>query len=517
MNEDGSNRGGPKTIWRLEAETEDATLAIAADLATLLQPGDVVTLSGDLGVGKTTFARAIIRARAKDPSLEAPSPTFTLMQVYEDGFGKIVHADFYRIEAVAELGELGWDEAREGALLLVEWAERAKEAFGEDRLDIRLSYAEPERRDARHITMSGYGAFARRLATFKALREFLREVGWGEAKRAFLQGDASSRAYETLEKADGEKAILMISPARPDGPPIRFGKSYSVIARLAENVKAFVAMDEAIQGQGFSAPKILARELDAGLLIVEDLGRTGVVDEQGPIPERYHEAIDVLAQLHARKLPDTLPVDGNVYRIPPYDLDALLIEVELLLDWYVGHVAKVMVASGARAIFINLWRQALAEVAAAPPTWTLRDFHSPNLIWLPEREGVNRVGLIDFQDCVMGHPAYDVVSLTQDARVDVPDDLEMKLIAHYALRRKELDPKFDMASFARTYAILGAQRATKILGIFARLDQRDGKPHYLAHLPRVERYLKKSLRHPALKDIENWYAANLPSRFGAAE
>jgi hypothetical protein len=193
-------------------------------------------------------------------------------------------------------------------------------------------------------------------------------------------------------------------------------------------------------------------------------------------------------------------------------MDALLIEVDLLLDWYVGHV-KASVASGARAIFSNLWRSALIEVASAPPTWTLRDYHSPNLLWLPEREGVRRIGIIDFQDCVLGHPAYDMASLGQDARVSVPDDLELKLLAHYARLRREADATFDMAAFARAYMILAAQRATKVLGIFARLDQRDGKPQYLAHMPRVESYLRKSLRHPVLAEIKAWYEANLPGLF----
>jgi tRNA threonylcarbamoyl adenosine modification protein YjeE len=514
MTEEASSKAAARTIWRIEAESEDATAAIAGDLATLLNRGDVVTLAGDLGAGKTTFARALIRAIAKDPSLEAPSPTFTLMQVYEGAFGKIVHADFYRIEAIAEVAELGWDEACEDAILMVEWAENARELFQGDRLDVRLSFAEPERRDARLITISGYGAFARRLASFKSLHELLRAAGWADARRIPLQGDASTRSYETLEKPSGETALLMIAPARPDGPPIRYGKSYSAIARLAENVKAFVAIDEGLLAQGFSAPKIFAHDLNAGLVVLEDLGREGVTDENGPIPERYFQAVDVLAQLHSRKLPDVIPIEGDgLYRIAPYDLDALLIEVELLIDWYVSHIARSMVASGARATFVNLWRQALIQVASAAPTWTLRDYHSPNLLWLPEREGARRIGILDFQDCVMGHPAYDVVSLSQDARVTVPDDLEMKLIAHYAHRRLELNPDFDMASFAKTYAVLGAQRATKIMGIFARLDLRDGKPHYLPHLPRVEYYLKKSLRHPALKDIKAWYEANLPALF----
>jgi N-acetylmuramate 1-kinase len=517
MSADATGKTAPRTVWRLDVATEEATAALAQDLATFLKKGDVVALAGDLGAGKTTFARALIRAISGDPNLEAPSPTFTLMQVYEGDFGRIVHADFYRIDAAADIAELGWEEVCEDAILLVEWAERARELLPSDYLEIRFSFAEPERRDARIVTVSGHGAFAQRLGSFKALREFLRNSGWADAKRAHLLGDASSRAYETLEKPNGERAILMISPARPDGPPIRYGKSYSAIARLAENIRAFVAVGEGLGAQGLSAPKILARDLDEGLAIIEDLGREGVVDENGPIPERYQEAVSALAHLHSRKLPDVLPIAGDgSYRIPPYDLDALLIEVELLIDWYISHIARSMVASGARAVFVNLWRQALVELASAPPTWTLRDYHSPNLIWLPQREGLRRLGIIDFQDCVLGHPAYDVVSLAQDARVTVPDELEMKLIAHYALARREADPDFDMAGFAKAYAILGAQRATKIMGIFARLDLRDGKPHYLTHLPRVEIYLKKSLRHPALAEIKAWYESNLPALFEAA-
>ena len=140
----------------------------------------------------------------------------------------------------------------------------------------------------------------------------------------------------------------------------------------------------------------------------------------------------------------------------------------------------------------------------------MRDFHSPNLHWLPGREGLKRLGLVDFQDSVLGPPAYDLASLLQDARVDIPDDMELRLIAHYARRRAGADPAFDAAAFTAAYAVMGAQRATKILGIFARLDKRDGKPQYLAHLPRIERYLAKSLAHPLMQPVKVWYQTHLP-------
>lgn len=505
-----------RSVWRVDVADEAETGALAKDLASLLGAGDMVTLAGDLGVGKTTFARALIRELLHDPALEAPSPTFTIMQSYESGALRILHADFYRIEDAAELSGLGWEEAVEDAIVLVEWAERASETLAQDRLDIRLSFADPATPSRRRVTISGYGAFAPRINSFKALRELLRKTGWADATRSFLMGDASTRAYERLEKADGARAILMISPPRPDGPPVRYGKPYSAIARLAENVTPFVAIANGLRAQGLSSPEIFGHDLDAGLLVVEDLGPEGVVDADGPIPERYLASAAALAHLHARKLPDRLPVDGaEDYVIPPYDMDALLIEVDLLLDWYAPHV-KSSIASGPRAIFANLWRTTLLDVTHAPPTWTLRDYHSPNLIWLTGREGVQRVGIIDFQDCVLGHPAYDMASLAQDARVTVPDELELKLLASYAKLRRETDADFDMADFVKAYSILAAQRATKVLGIFARLNQRDGKPQYLAHLPRIEAYLKKCMRHPALAALKGWYETNFPQLFGDA-
>lgn len=502
--------GAEPTIWRIDVADEAGTRDVAATVAGLLQPGDLVTLSGDLGAGKTAFARALIRKLTGEPDLEVPSPTFTLMQVYESGEFPIVHADLYRIGNASELTELGWDEATDSALVLVEWADRAGGALPHERLDVRLT-TPPEGGEHRHIELAGFGAFAKRIARAKGAIEVLRAAGWQDAQREFMLGDASTRAYERLTKADGAKAILMISPPRPDGPPVRYGKPYSAIAKLAENIRPFVAIDGALRDDGLSAPEIYAADLESGFAVLEDLGADGVVDENGPIRDRYAEAAAVLAHIHARPRSDTVAMDdGSIYRIPPYDLDALLIEIELLLEWYAPHVAGAQLSSGQRATFVNLWRQIAVEIVNAPPTWTLRDYHSPNLIWLAEREGIKRVGIIDFQDCVMGHPAYDVVSLLQDARVSVPDEMELRLLGHYAQLRRAATDDFDMAGFARAYAILGAQRATKILGIFARLDKRDRKPQYLAHLPRVTRYLRKNLAHPALSALRDWHVANLP-------
>ncbi|MCA0406606.1 MAG: tRNA (adenosine(37)-N6)-threonylcarbamoyltransferase complex ATPase subunit type 1 TsaE [Proteobacteria bacterium] len=496
--------------WRIALADEAETMRIAARLAAELQPGDLVTLSGDLGAGKTTFARAAIRALAEDEALEVPSPTYSLIQTYDSPRGRIVHADLYRVNDIGELAELGWDDEADGAIVFCEWAERAGSILAEDRLDARLEIA-PEGA-GRVLALTGHGRLAPRLRRARAIAALFTKAGFADPQRAYMQGDASGRAYERVtDGGTGRRAILMISPRRPDGPPIRMGKSYSTLVHLAESVHAFVAMTRGLRDQGFSAPEIYAADLDSGLLLIEDFGSEPVVDPQGPIPERYSVAVDVLAELHGRALPAELPVSGvETHKIHRYDLEALTIEAELLLDWFFPYATQRTANAGQRLSFVDAWVSTLESVIAGERTWTLRDYHSPNLIWLPERAGLNRIGLIDYQDCVIGHPAYDVVSLAQDARVEVPEALELQLLARYALGRKRRDPDFDMAGFTTAYAILGAQRATKILGIFVRLDRRDGKPVYLKHLPRIEAYLKRCLRHPALSRLAAWYGANLP-------
>jgi aminoglycoside/choline kinase family phosphotransferase len=196
--------------------------------------------------------------------------------------------------------------------------------------------------------------------------------------------------------------------------------------------------------------------------------------------------------------------------MPAYDIDAFLIEVELLLEWYLPRQG-IVVTDDARADFVGYWRDALQSVLDAPPTWVLRDFHSPNLLWLPGRKELARLGVLDFQDAVMGPPAYDLASLLQDARVDVPEAVEVALLGRYVRQRRTADADFDPGAFIRSYVTLAAQRASKILGIFARLDVRDGKPQYLRHIPRISSYLQRSLGHPSLEALNEWYTRQVPA------
>ena len=490
-------------------EDEQATRRLMVDIAAQIEAGDLITLSGDLGAGKTTLARALIRHLAGDERVEVPSPTFTLMQAYELPRFNLVHADLYRLSGPGELAELGFEDAADDAVTLLEWPDRAGDQLPSNRLDVALTLSPQHGETFRHARVTGYGTFMARAERIALIRRFLARNGFGQADRQFMQGDASTRAYERLT-LEGNNYILMNSPRRPDGPIIRDGKPYSAIAHLAEDVTPFIAMALALRERGFSAPAIMAADREQGLLVIEDLGPELVVEDGAPIEARYEVAADLLAQLHREPTHDLLPVEPGIgYAVPRYDMDALLIEVELLLDWYLPKL-NARISDTKRDAYLALWRDALLPVVAAKPTWVLRDFHSPNLIWLPARVGTGRIGLLDFQDALMGSPAYDLASLLQDARVDVPELMEISLLSRYTRARLKADPKFDAPAFARVYATLAAQRASKILGIFARLEKRDGKPQYLRHVPRVWAYLQRSLAHPALAQLNSWYKHNVP-------
>lgn len=498
------------STFSLALANEAATASLMADLALLIGPGDVVTLSGDLGAGKTAAARALIRYLAGDDSVEVPSPTFTLAQSYDLPAFPLVHADLYRINDAAELEEIGLSPLPEDTVALIEWPERAPAALPQDRIDIALNHRPALGSTARAAEITGYGKAAAQVARLKALRQFLTDAGLVDAKRQRMAGDASTRSYARLIRDDGV-VILMNSPRRPDGPAVYDGKTYSAAVHLAEDVKPFVAIANGLRERGFSAPAIHHADLDAGFLITEDFGSEGFIegDPPRPIAERYETAVDMLAALHRETLPEVLPLAPQItYAIPIFDIDAMLVEIGLMLEWYLPD-RGVESTNNMRAEFVTLWRDLLAKPAAVPKTWVLRDFHSPNLIWLGDRSGISKVGIIDFQDAVLGPAAYDLVSLLQDARIDVPEQLELALLTRYIKARHAADDAFNPAGFAEIYAIMSAQRNTRLLGTFARLNRRDGKPQYLRHQPRIWTYLTRSLAHPVLAGLREWYSANV--------
>jgi tRNA threonylcarbamoyl adenosine modification protein YjeE len=492
----------------LDLSNEQATWRLAEDIAAVLGTGDLVTLSGDLGAGKTSLARAMVRGATGDPLLEVPSPTFAIRIDYQASHLQIAHMDLYRISSEEEAEELGVEEALDNGAVIVEWPDRIALPDVPDRLDIAIAGSG----DRRQVTLRPGGTWPARLQRSQRIRALLDRSGYAECRRMHVVGDASAKAFERVITPGGDTAILMNSPARTPGPAVWEGRSYDEVAHRALDVVPFLAIGSALAAAGIHVPEVIASDISEGLVLMEDLGGDGIADDRGePITERYEAAIDLLAAMHGRDWPESLTVGEESYRVPPYDTDALLIETTLLADWFVPHTrgphARGQGWSPAeRAGFIGAWRSLINELDDTSRTWVMRDFHSPNILWQADADGLDRVGVIDIQDTLVGHPAYDVASLAQDARVDIGPALEDALVARYCAARTASGRPFDRAGFDAAYAILGAQRATKVLGAFTRLAFHDGRTGYAAHIPRVKNVLARNLKHPVLSDLQVWYA-----------
>ncbi len=320
-------------------------------------------------------------------------------------------------------------------------------------------------------------------------RAFAARAGWGDAIHRPLAGDASARHYERLTRGEAA-AVLMDDP-----PPGHSVGTFLRIARL-------------LRDMGYSAPDIHAVDETQGFALLEDFGDDSfsalLAGPDASSLERtlYESATDFLVDLHRQPVPPDLPC---------YDPAWMLSDAALFLETATNDAVEPAMA----AEFEAAWRGPLEEATSSPQALCLRDFHAGNLMWLPARDdagcgasGLARIGLLDFQDARAGPPAYDLVSLLQDARRDLGAGLEAAMVARYL----DVSPDLDENLFRAAYAILGAQRAVRIIGVFHRLARRDGKPAYLAHLPRVWRHLDANLAHPALAPVRAWFERWVPPR-----
>jgi N-acetylmuramate 1-kinase len=301
------------------------------------------------------------------------------------------------------------------------------------------------------------------------IAQFLEGAGWGGASVNALAGDASFRRYFRIGSSNGQNAMLMHAP-----PP-------------HEDPKPFLDVTRYLLSNTFRAPNIYADDVGQGFLLLEDFGdrrmREYVDANPGDEFGIYQHAVTTLTKLSNAPVAD----------VPPYDMAAYMREVRLLSEWYL----PAMGIDFDPAEFDSLWADALAPVAG--PEWrnvtVLRDYHAENIMLLDD----GTQGLIDYQDALAGHPAYDLVSILQDARRDVPPELEAQMLDHYASLTGSGD------EFRYHYALLGAQRNTKIIGIFTRLWKRDGKTRYLDFLPRMWGLLERDLEHPELAALKTWF------------
>lgn len=346
---------------------------------------------------------------------------------------------------------------------------------------------------------------------------FLLDAGWSQATRTPLGADASTRSYTRLT-LKGRTAFLLDQPQGAESPVAgktasvesRRKLGYNAIARLAgADVGRFAAVSRLLRTQGISAPEIYAVDAAKGLVLIEDLGDSlyaDVIANGGDAGALYDAAAELLAHMHARPAPEDLAPGVPLFA---YDEAALIAETDLMTQWYFPLALHRQASADEVAEHRDLWHRCLGALNRLPPVIVHRDFHAQNLLWLPERKGIARVGVIDFQDMVAGSPAYDLISLTEDARRDVSPDLAKRTTDTYLHTMQANGHPLDEARFSAEMAFFAAQRNAKIVGIFARLYKRDGKEKYLEYLPRVWRYLTGDFSHPAMRLLSDWYNARI--------
>ena len=492
---------GAATVCERDLETLAQTLAACAER------GDIVALRGPLGAGKTTFARHFIRSYARrrgSVAGEVPSPTFTLAQLYTFGEETVWHIDLYRTGAPEELWEIGFEEALADGVCLIEWPERAGRLLPPRRIEVSLDHTgDPMRR---RLTVEDRtrgevdGAPDRLKPVFDRLSRldsatgeadarrrsrlaFVAGTAWRDARMTALSGDASFRRYFRL--VGGPSPALLM-----DAPPPQ------------EDVAPFVRIARHLCNLGFSAPEIHAEYPVQGFLVIEDFGDatfTRRLAEGADEDALYRLATDTLIALHRH-------AGAAAVDVPSYDAAALQSEADLLIEWFLPAATGAPTPATVAAEYRAVWRGLYPLADAATPTLVLRDYHVDNLMELQGREGTAACGLLDFQDALIGSPAYDLVSLVADARRDIRPALREATVERYLAAF----PALDRTDFLAAAAMLSAQRNCKIIGIFTRLMARDGKPVYLQHIPRVWRLLEADLAHPALSPVKAWLDATIP-------
>lgn len=350
------------------------------------------------------------------------------------------------------------------------------------------------------------------------IRRFLADAGLGNARREVLAADASTRRYERLHLPGGGTLMLMDAPPSAESQPCspratpeeRRAAGYNAKARLAAGrVDAFAAAAGWLRDQGLSAPEVVAVDARLGLAALEDLGEDlfTIRIAAGSEPrDLYFAAVDALARLHERRPPPIMRSGDLAWPLLDYDELALTTGVDLFIEWWPRLVTVTGLDASAIEEWCRLWAPLTRRGAEGASVFTHRDYHAENLIWLPEREGPARVGMLDFQDAVRAHPAWDLLSLLQDARRDVSPELEAAALARYF----ELRPPADADSFMADYWALAALNNARILGIFARLIVRDRKPRYGRFLRRVWANLERDLAQPGMEPLQAWFARHAP-------
>tara|TARA_Y100000590_G_scaffold470226_1_gene662894 strand:- start:7136 stop:8611 length:1476 start_codon:yes stop_codon:yes gene_type:complete len=475
-------------------DIEDTKIFIE-NLCQIIELNDVIILNGKIGSGKTTLARHIINRILQIDISEIVSPTFNLYQVYENNNQKIHHYDFYRIENDIDLHEIDLAESFDEGITIIEWADKYKNYLPDSYLEIEISEID----EGRVYKLRGCGTFKDRINKHNSLVHFLSNYKKPINKVEKIRGDASKRVYKRLYTQEDSLILMVYDKKEKKENP----------SKLSTQIHDYVSICKYLREINVRAPKIYAVDYENQFLVQEDFGDLKYSDifiKEG-FRKLYEPAIDTLINITKNKCPTNIKTDEAIYKFEEYDKKTYLNEVNIFIDWYWPYVKGSICNAHVKSEFTEIWENLLDKLSEES-SLVLRDFHSPNLIFQPDGKGAEKCGIIDFQDALIGHPLYDLVSLAQDARITIKLDQELFIIDYYMKDFNFKKYQLNKHEFINQYNILGAQRALKILGVFARLSMSYQKHEYLIHIPRILDYINRNMGNESLRSLSIWLKKN---------
>ena len=463
------------------------TALLAQRIARFIEPGDTLLLKGDLGAGKSHFARCFIQALGTKQS-HIPSPTFTLVQVYDDTRLPLIHADLYRLKDASELDDLDMHDHFAHGVCLIEWPERATSALPRTALTVHFKVSGESTRE---VELTGDTRWQRRLKVMltpadthrqkKDFAGFAAEHGFADAEIVQMTGDSSFRQYFRV-KSGARTAVIMDVPTTivdEDGDPV-------------DQVSNHVRVAKWLASHGLRVGKIIAADAAQGLILQEDLGDKTLFDQYaGTVDGPWLQVgVEALVRMNSGK-----QLDG----LKPFTLERFLRNVGLFADWYLPALRGHATSPDERARFLEAWAQVYDSFKHVAWGVQLRDYHSPNFMVLGQVPSLENLALIDYQDATHGPLAFDLASLLYDARVNVPACLRDDLLEYYIAKTG-----VEVKAFETSFYLISLMRNARILGIFTRLAQRDGKRQYLDKMPILLPYIQEALKHPAAASVRPW-------------
>jgi len=467
-------------------------------IAPIFEKGDLLALNGEIGSGKTTLSKHLINYLTETRIDEVNSPTFNLCQTYSKQDLTISHYDFYRLDSLQEIEDLDISDSIKNNFTIIEWANKFSSILPKDHIEIQIKNKSHER----EYKILFHGKYTKKITNHKNRLSFLSNSNCNFKKITNMKGDASNRKYYRVN--DSKKNFVLMDASEDSIKKTTTSKT----------ITDFIVFGKYLEKIGLRVPKIYRFDIQKQLILEEDLGLTTYNELYSKLSfeDLITPAIESLLILVHSNYRNINDLDGRAFQPHNFDEKVFINESKIFIDYYWPIVKNSICPEEEKFKFLSIMEQIYLDLST-DKTLILRDYHSPNLHYLQNEKGHRKCAIIDFQDALLGHPLYDLVSLAQDARFTISEDKERYIIDAFKDKFLFNDFQLSRSSFNEQYQILAIQRSLKILGIFARLSLLEGKNNYIIHMPRVVNYIRRSMDCGLLHNLTHWLKINFKDIF----